>query len=150
MQYIKEQSGVTAMGLFDVFGKKKEPMMLPPPPMPDLEEHPEAMDFPEPPQELEALAPMDEAPMESSEPMPEPRAPHRIDREGPLFVSVQDYQMILNGVTAIKSKLSATDESFKKLHDVKAAQEKQLELWRQSLEDVQRKLTYVDEVLFGR
>lgn len=142
------------MGIFDVFAKKKEALTLPPPPMPDTEDAmPEPIEMPEPPMDIEPVAVSeheeevihDEHPMES--PM---HVGHALPREGPLFVSVQDYQLILNGVTAIKSKLSATDESFKKLHDVKQAQEKQLEMWRQSLEDVQRKLTYVDEVLFGR
>lgn len=143
------------MGIFDVFGKKKEDSLsLPPPPMPDMEDH--SMELPEPPMDEEPHEPeameMHEEPespsMEmASEPMP---MRGRRSSSGPIFVSVQDYQMILSGVTAMKSKLAATDESFKKLHEIKAAQEKQLDAWRTALEDVQRKMTYVDEVLFGR
>lgn len=140
------------MGIFDVFAKKKEALTLPPPPMPDMEDAmPEPIEMPEPPMDIEPVSEHEEEIIHDEHPMESPmHVGHALPREGPLFVSVQDYQLILNGVTAIKSKLSATDESFKKLHDVKQAQEKQLEMWRQSLEDVQRKLTYVDEVLFGR
>ena len=149
------------MGIFDVFSKKKESLELPPPPMPDGDEH--MMDLPEPPQDFAPIsAPVEERMLEEEEhshdePMEEEAhepedAPMRVHRssDGPIFLSVQDYQAILNGVTAMKSKLSATDESFRKLHEIKSAQDKQLEGWRTSLEDVQRKLTYVDEVLFGR
>jgi len=142
------------MGIFDVFGKKKqESLTLPPPPMPEMDEH--QMELPEPPHDFEpAPEPVEEHVIEERHeelPAPEPMAPRAPrSHDGPIFVSVQDYQAILNGVTAMKSKLSATDESFKKLHDIKAAQDKQLDAWRSTLEDVQRKLTYVDEVLFGR
>jgi hypothetical protein len=140
------------MSILDVFSKKKEPMQLPPPPMPELDD--EQMELPELPMDVEPMDVPAEMPVHEEdsavEPPSLPELRQHLPREGPLFVSVQDYQMILNGVTAIKAKLSMTDESFKKLHDIKAAQEKQLDAWRQSLEDVQRKLTYVDEVLFGR
>ncbi|MBI4145343.1 hypothetical protein HY493_04015 [Candidatus Woesearchaeota archaeon] len=143
------------MGIFDAFKKKKESAELPPPPMPDLgPELPplpeQSMEAPEPPQELMPEAPETPEPMHEEPTAHEEReAPVRTD-EGPLFVSVQDYQTILNSVNMIRSKLGDAEDSFKKLHDIKQGQEKELEDWRSTLEDVQRKLTYVDEVLFGK
>ena len=116
---------------------------------------PEAPELPEMPEEtLEAPAQFEVPEQPQPEPIEEhehtePEAPHRM-HNGPMFVSVQDYQIILNGVSAIKSKLSETDESFKKLQAIKQQQDKQLEDWRSTLEDVQRKLTYVDDVLFEK
>ena len=147
------------MGIFDVFTKKKESLTLPPPPMPEMDEH--EMELPSPPEDFAPISAPEtlqehemEIEEEPHEPIEAPESPEpvraHIPRDGPIFVSVQDYQAILNGVTAMKSKLSASEESFRKLHEIKTAQEKQLEGWRTSLEDVQKKLTYVDEVLFGR
>jgi hypothetical protein len=144
------------MGIFDVFSKKREESVdLPPPPMPDMDE-PHMMEFPEAPQDIEPVSAPDmheEVMEEEHSPLmetPEPMMPRMRSSKGPLFVSVQDYQAILDGVNSIRSKLSATEDSFRKLHEVKASQDKGLEDWRASLEDIQRKLTYVDEVLFGR
>ena len=131
------------MGIFDAFSKKKEAesVSLPPPPLP--------VEAPEAPEEIEPISAPE--PMEIEE-VEEPEMQHEkpIPRDGPVFVSVQDYQEILNGVNSIKSKLGEVDDSFKKLNNIKTGQEKELEEWRKALEDVQRKLTYVDEVLFGK
>lgn len=81
---------------------------------------------------------------------PEQQPLHLPARAGPLFVSVQDYQAILNSVNGIRARLNDADESFKKLNEIKASQDKQLDDWRGYLENVQKKLTYVDEVLFER
>ena len=129
------------MGIFDSFSKKKEQesVSLPPPPMP--------VEAPEAPQEIAPISAPVPAEMAVEEPVKhETPIPH----DGPVFVSVQDYQEILNSVNSIKSKLGEVDDTFHKLTQIKTGQEKELEEWRKSLEDVQRKLTYVDEVLFGK
>lgn len=105
--------------------------------------------FDEQPQEIE------EPQMEQHhdfEPMPEEHEEehHRPARKGPLFVGVQDYQQLLNSVASIKGKLAETDDSFKKLSDIKTAQDKALEDWHAVLGNVQKKLSYVDDVLFER
>ena len=118
------------------------------PEAPELPDMPEAtVDAPEMPS-FEAPEPM---PVEEEHEHVEPETPHHMNtRNGPMFVSVQDYQLILNGVAAIKGKLAETDESFKKLQTIKQQQDKQLDDWRATLEDVQQKLTYVDDVLFEK
>lgn len=143
--------GVTAtMGLFSF--KKKTDMDLPPPPMPEapelppmpepLEDMPEA---PEPEEHTFEEHPAFDAPQEE-----EPAPTHRVSRKGPIFVGVQDYQLLLNSVASIKAKLAETDDSFKKLNDIKTAQDKALEDWHAVLGNVQKKLAYVDDVLFER
>lgn len=139
------------MGLFSF--KKKQDMDLPPPPMPEAPElppMPEPMDFPEAPAE-EPAGTVDEHPsFEETHEEESPTPTHRISRKGPIFVGVQDYQILLNSVASIKAKLAETDESFKKLNDIKTAQDKALENWHAVLGNVQKKLAYVDDVLFER
>ena len=126
------------MSLFDAFSKKKSEELpeLTPPPLPDFE-----------PEPAQALPPEPEPIAAEETPATQPARQHA---EGPLFVSVQDYEAILNSVNSIKEKLSEAESSFQKLQTIKKEQEQGLEDWRLTLEDVQRKLTYVDDVLFGR
>jgi len=139
------------MGIFDAFSKKKEESVeLPAPPAPSAEAEIEAPELdiepvsaPEPEEsEQEQII------EEEVEAEPEERQP--IPREGPIFVSMQDYQIILSGVNSIKSKLGEVDDTYKNLSHIKTSQDKELENWRKSLEDLQRKLTFVDEVVFGK
>ena len=112
------------MGLFGFKKKKEESLDLPPPPMPLAEsEFPplpeQSFEAPEAPEIEDVHAP------EPVEETPTPRGrPAQADHEGPLFVSVQDYQAVLNGVTSIKSKLSDIEESFRKLGEIKAGQDR--------------------------
>lgn len=68
--------------------------------------------------------------------------------EGPLFVNVADYQEILQGVDKIKTTLSDSEEIISKLNDLKNAEDKVFENWRSSIEDIERKITYIDQVIF--
>lgn len=66
----------------------------------------------------------------------------------PMFISVEDYQEILNSITVIKDALRDTEESMNRLNELKNTQEKILEDWRGHLEDAERKITYVDQAIF--
>jgi hypothetical protein len=121
------------MGLLDAFSKKKA----------DEEEELEL----ELPEEIEPyhspVKQTGESPMTEEEQI----LPHR---DGPLFVSVQDYQAILDNLNNMKAKLKEADESFDNLNKLKTEQKAKFDSWRKNLEDVQKKLTYVDEVIFGK
>lgn len=158
------------MGLLDVFSKKEKPkeaLAPPPPPMPELPAPPPMPEEPELPETISAelpelpetiSVPMPELPEEEPMPLEEyHKEEHEMpeerilpEREGPLFVSVQDYQIILDSLNSIKAKLNQADSSFENLNKIKNQQQQKFEQWRKSLEDVQRKLTYVDEVIYGK
>jgi hypothetical protein len=98
---------------------------------------------------------MPELPAETHEEHDIPEAEHHAEthqprRDGPLFVSMQDYQAILSNVNGIRAKIGDAEESFKKLGELKTSQDKLIDDWRGLFEQVQKKLTYVDDVLFER
>jgi len=155
------------MGLFNLFGKKKQPeqsLDLPPPPSPDAPMPTTDIRVVEDLPELEKRVPMvvpmpeaDDAPehivstREMAPPMPEDvhieETPTHRNRAEPLFVSVQDYQEVLGSISYIRNKLGESEELVKKLNEVKAREEKEFDNWRNQLEDLQRKLTYVEDVI---
>ena len=153
------------MGLFDVFGKKKamdKPVMqesldLPPPPQSDMqmptsdvrivEELPQDDYLPQPPQEHYVDLPTSQM----APPMPDDieSGPAPTGSANPLFVSVADYQQVLGSITYIRNKLAEADGLAEKLNTLKSVEHKQFEAWRNQLEDLQRKLSYVEDVIFA-
>jgi hypothetical protein len=67
---------------------------------------------------------------------------------GPLFVKVSDYKAILDCTNVIKSSIKEAENIILRLNELKNEQDKAFEVWRNQLEDVQRKLTYIDKSVF--
>ena len=161
------------MALFG-FLKKKEDLPLPPPPSPPqlppllkgdiddisapMEEHEELpqfptalpapdMNFPEwtpsPPAGEEEVRVLDktiqpemEEPIEVIRPSPKPA-----------FVAIEDYKRIINDTNLIRSKLMDAENFVKRLGDLKNEEERSFERWRTQLEDVEKKMNYVDQLI---
>ncbi|MDP7323133.1 MAG: hypothetical protein QF632_00050 [Candidatus Woesearchaeota archaeon] len=66
----------------------------------------------------------------------------------PSYVKVEDFKDMLGGIQIVKTNLKQCDEIFERLNQVKNDEDKEFEKWRSKLEDLQRKLIYVDKVLF--
>lgn len=132
-----------------------------PPELPPLPEAPEAPPRPE----IAELPPLPEAPPELP-PVPEtPELPPSFETPEPpelpelseepreraipktSFVDVQDYKKIINDTNIIRSKLMTADNAVKRLNDIKKEEERAIDKWRSQLEDVEKKLHYVDELI---
>lgn len=66
----------------------------------------------------------------------------------PMFISIEDYQDILSSIGNIKDALHETESAMSRLNELKNAQERILEDWRTHIEDAERKITYIDQVIF--
>ena len=66
----------------------------------------------------------------------------------PIFVEVDDYRKVLDYVAGIKTDIKDSENILTRLQDIKTSKEKEFEKWRNFLEDVERKLLYVDKTLF--
>jgi len=66
----------------------------------------------------------------------------------PVFVNVGSYKGIMDSVVVIKNNLKEAEEVIERMNGIKNEEDKEFEKWRQSLEDVQRKISYVDKVIF--
>ncbi len=81
-------------------------------------------------------------PEEREEPTETVRPPVR-----PTFVAVEDYKRIINDTNMIRSKLMDAENFVKRLSDLKNEEERAFEKWRVQLEDVEKKLNYVDQLI---
>lgn len=155
------------MGLFTK--KKKEELPLPPPPqrvperpMSDFEPIRPPM-MPEPMEFEDELPPLPELPEFKPDvyPEPVPFEPPRLEmpaREEEVpkrvlpsrsFVAVEDYKQILQQSNFVRERLMEAENMIKQLKEIKEHEDGLFEKWRVHVEQIERKLSHVDQVLSG-
>ena len=138
----------------------EEPVEEIPEKIPSLEEIPEAppempeIETPEPTIEepnIEEPVPSKIPRLEGLEPVPY-KEPYefKLHREarGPIFVKVDMYKEILDDVAGMKQSLKNDENIYARIMDLKTEEDKRFEHIHRTFEDIQRKLMYVDRMLF--
>jgi hypothetical protein len=69
-------------------------------------------------------------------------------REMPIYVKIEEYKDILDIMNLIKSKLAEAKATMGKINEIKNEEDSELELWRSELEEVERKINFIDKALF--
>jgi hypothetical protein len=65
-----------------------------------------------------------------------------------VFVKVEEYNDLLDIVALINEKIKDARKILGKIYDLKNEEDSELDVWKSSLDDVERKLKYIDQVLF--
>jgi len=78
----------------------------------------------------------------------EPELIKPVMQQGPIFVKSNDFQDVLAKISQIKQNVQQTEDIFHKLNDIKNEKDKIFEQWKESQEDVQRKLLYIEKALY--
>tara|TARA_Y100000310_G_scaffold127071_1_gene126098 strand:- start:1698 stop:1925 length:228 start_codon:yes stop_codon:yes gene_type:complete len=65
----------------------------------------------------------------------------------PVFVKVDEYDEVLNIIKVIKSKIDDAKSTLLKINDLKNEEDHQLEMWQNSLSEVEKKIDFVDQSL---
>lgn len=68
--------------------------------------------------------------------------------EGPIYVKSRDFQEMLGQINKIKEEVKVTQEIYNRMNEIKNQKDKIFSDWKNSLENVQRKLTYVEKSLY--
>jgi hypothetical protein len=66
----------------------------------------------------------------------------------PVFVKIEDYKDVIDIMELVKSKVNEANDILEKIRQLKAQEDAELELWNSNLEDVERKIAYIDRTLF--
>jgi len=66
----------------------------------------------------------------------------------PVYVKIDEYRDVLDIMNMIKSKLHEARKVLGKINDLKNEEDAELELWHTSLDEVERKVEFVDKTLF--
>lgn len=67
--------------------------------------------------------------------------------EMPVFVKVEEYKEVINIISSIRSKIEDARTALKKVQDLKNEEDAELELWQSAIDDVERKVEFVDSTL---
>jgi hypothetical protein len=69
---------------------------------------------------------------------------------GPIFVEVADYRHVLDGIDFMKAKLKESEDYIFKVEEYNEQKHNEFEQWKVALEDIQRKLVFVEKTLFEK
>ena len=65
----------------------------------------------------------------------------------PVFVKVDEYNEVLNVIKVIRQKIDDAKNTLLKINDLKNEEDHQLEMWQNSLSEVEKKIDFVDHSL---
>jgi hypothetical protein len=68
--------------------------------------------------------------------------------EMPVYVKIDEYREVLDVMNMIKNKLEEAKETLGKINELKNEEDAELELWHTGIEEIERKITFVDKALF--
>ena len=68
--------------------------------------------------------------------------------EMPVFVKIDDYKDVLDVVNIIKNKIVDAHKTLEKINELKNDEDSELEVWRNSLNEIERKVEFIDKTLF--
>jgi len=65
----------------------------------------------------------------------------------PVFVKVEDYKDALDVMNMIRLKIEDAKKTLEKIQELKSEEDTELELWHTTLEEVERKVEFIDKTL---
>lgn len=65
----------------------------------------------------------------------------------PVFVKIDEYNDVLAVVKSIRKKLDEAKETLLKVSDLKNEEDHQLEMWQNSLAELEKKIEFIDHSL---
>ena len=65
----------------------------------------------------------------------------------PVFVKVDEYEDVLNLIRSVRSKVEDAKDLLVKIDDVKKDEDNQLQHWKNTLNEIEKKIDFVDHSL---
>jgi len=66
----------------------------------------------------------------------------------PVFVRIDDYKDILDVINMVKNKINEAKDTLGKINELKNEEDAELELWQTGIEEIERKVEFIDKTLF--
>ena len=66
----------------------------------------------------------------------------------PIYVKIDEYKEILEIINMIKDKIYEAKSTVKKLNDIRAEEDNEIDMWNGNLQEIERKVEFIDKTLF--
>lgn len=115
------------------------------PEFPEMPSEPEMPPLTEPPEEeVSVEEPQEEtASLDSQEKPPETKQP-----TGPIYIKIDTYKDVLREINKIKADFERSENILSSMVEIKASEDKELESWKHGLEDIRKRLSFIDTSVF--
>ena len=98
---------------------------------------------------IEPGLPQPSAEMRGLEPRPIPSITHDdLSPRGPIFVEMETYGEFMGEIGRLNVKLNMMDEMLVRMNSLREKEDFELKRWHQSMDDLRKKLLYMDDALF--
>ena len=71
-----------------------------------------------------------------------------MDSQLPVYVKIEDYKDVLEILHLIKNKINEAKRVLERIYQIKNEEDTELDVWNSELEEVERKVDFVDKSLF--
>ncbi len=66
----------------------------------------------------------------------------------PVYVKVEEYKEVLELINIIKNKIKDAKIALEDINRLKNEEDAELEIWQTSIEEVERKVDFIDRIMF--
>lgn len=66
----------------------------------------------------------------------------------PVYVKVEEYKEVLELINLIKNKIREAKQTLEDINRLKNEEDAELEIWQTSIEEVERKMDFIDKMMF--
>jgi hypothetical protein len=70
-----------------------------------------------------------------------------MEKQTPVFVKIDEYKDILDILDLVKNKLNDAKSALRDINDMKNKEDEELSIWAKELEEVDRKIEFIDQTL---
>jgi hypothetical protein len=70
-----------------------------------------------------------------------------MNKEMPVFVKIEEYKDVLDVLELIKNKIVQAKDVLEKINELKNEEDVELDLWKTSLHEIERRVDELDETL---
>jgi len=67
--------------------------------------------------------------------------------ERPVFVKIDEHKDVHAVIGAIKGKIAEAKDALNNINRIKQQEEKELDAWKSEIEEVEKKVSFIDEAL---
>jgi len=65
----------------------------------------------------------------------------------PVYVKIDEYKDVMDILNLVKNKINEAKKVLSRIYDIKSQEDAELDAWNNELEEVERKINYIDSTL---